>query len=63
MLSDLLESSGEFRVAGTAEDGLDAIRKVHALKPDLAGPGNDVTAARSADSGGEGAYIGMSFAL
>jgi two-component system chemotaxis response regulator CheB len=35
VLSDLLESSGEFRVAGTAEDGLDAIRKVHALKPDL----------------------------
>ncbi|GAA1814818.1 S8 family serine peptidase [Agromyces neolithicus] len=31
-----------------------------ALKPDLAGPGNDVTAARSADSAGEGAYIGMS---
>ncbi|KAF2413872.1 hypothetical protein B1729_07715 [Microbacterium sp. B35-04] len=31
-----------------------------ALKPDVTGPGNDVTAARSADSGGEGAYIGMS---
>ncbi|MEF3405466.1 S8 family peptidase [Agromyces sp. CCNWLW203] len=31
-----------------------------ALKPDLAGPGNDVTAARSADSPGDGAYIGMS---
>ncbi|GAA1759107.1 S8 family peptidase [Agromyces humatus] len=31
-----------------------------ALKPDLAGPGNDVTAARSADSAGDGAYIGMS---
>ena len=31
-----------------------------ALKPDLAGPGNDVTAARSADSPGEGSYIGMS---
>ncbi len=35
LLVDLLESSGEFRVAGEAEDGLDAIRKVHALKPDL----------------------------
>jgi two-component system chemotaxis response regulator CheB len=35
MLVDLLESSGEFRVAGEAEDGLDAIRKVHALQPDL----------------------------
>ncbi|MFF2371700.1 S8 family serine peptidase [Agromyces sp. NPDC058110] len=31
-----------------------------ALKPDLAGPGNDVTAARSADSDGEGSYISMS---
>ncbi len=35
VLSDLLEASGEFRVAGEAEDGLDAIRKVHALNPDL----------------------------
>jgi len=35
MLSDLLRSSAEFRVAGEAEDGLDAIRKVHALNPDL----------------------------
>lgn len=31
-----------------------------ALKPDVTGPGNDVTAARSADSGGDGAYISMS---
>lgn len=31
-----------------------------ALKPDVTGPGNDVTAARSADSGGEGAYVAMS---
>ena len=31
-----------------------------ALKPDVTGPGNDVIAARSADSGGEGAYISMS---
>lgn len=31
-----------------------------ALKPDVTGPGNDVTAARSSDSGGEGAYISMS---
>ncbi|WP_137845132.1 S8 family serine peptidase [Microbacterium sp. 2FI] len=31
-----------------------------ALKPDLTGPGNDVTAARSADSGGEGSYIALS---
>ena len=35
ILVDLLGSSGEFRVAGEAEDGLDAIRKVHALNPDL----------------------------
>jgi two-component system chemotaxis response regulator CheB len=35
MLVDLIGSSGEFRVAGEAEDGLDAIRKVHALNPDL----------------------------
>jgi subtilisin family serine protease len=31
-----------------------------ALKPDLVGPGNDVTAARSADSPGEGDYVSMS---
>ncbi|MGN8553697.1 UNVERIFIED_CONTAM: S8 family serine peptidase [Microbacterium sp. SLM126] len=31
-----------------------------ALKPDVTGPGSDVTAARSSDSGGEGAYVSMS---
>ena len=31
-----------------------------ALKPEIAGPGNDVTAARSADIGGDGAYQAMS---
>ncbi|WP_109210740.1 MULTISPECIES: S8 family serine peptidase [Microbacterium] len=31
-----------------------------ALKPDVTGPGNDVTAARSADSAGDGPYIAMS---
>lgn len=31
-----------------------------ALKPEIAGPGSEVTAARSADSGGEGGYITMS---
>lgn len=35
VLVDLLTASGEFRVAGEAEDGLDAIRKVHQLAPDL----------------------------
>lgn len=35
VIADVLEASGEFRVAGEAADGLDAIRKVHALQPDL----------------------------
>ena len=35
VLIDLLEASGEFTVAGEAADGLEAIRKVHALTPDL----------------------------
>jgi two-component system chemotaxis response regulator CheB len=35
VLVELLEASSEFRVAGEAEDGLDAIRKIHLLNPDL----------------------------
>jgi two-component system chemotaxis response regulator CheB len=35
VLVELLDASGEFRVAGEAEDGLDAIRKMHLLNPDL----------------------------
>jgi two-component system chemotaxis response regulator CheB len=35
MIADLLDASGEFRVAGSARDGMEAIRKVHALNPDL----------------------------
>ena len=35
VLVELLESYVEFRVAGEAEDGLDAIRKIHQLNPDL----------------------------
>ncbi len=35
LLSDIVADSGEFRVAGTARNGIDAIRKVHALQPDL----------------------------
>lgn len=34
VLSDILESSGRFRVVGTARDGLDAVAKVHQLDPD-----------------------------
>jgi two-component system, chemotaxis family, protein-glutamate methylesterase/glutaminase len=35
VLVELLQASGEFSVAGEAEDGLDAIRKIHLLNPDL----------------------------
>ena len=35
MISDVVGSSGEFVVIGTARDGEDALRKVHALNPDI----------------------------
>ena len=35
LISELVASSGEFRVVGTARNGLEAVRKVHALAPDL----------------------------
>lgn len=35
VIADLLNTSGEFAVVGTAADGLDAIRQVHALDPQL----------------------------
>ncbi len=35
VISDIVQGSGEFRVTGTARNGLDALRKVHALQPDL----------------------------
>jgi two-component system chemotaxis response regulator CheB len=35
VISDILGSTNEFRVIGTARDGNDALRKVHQLDPDL----------------------------
>jgi two-component system chemotaxis response regulator CheB len=35
MISDIVGGSGEFRVVGTASNGMEAIRKVHELQPDL----------------------------
>lgn len=35
VVSEMVEASGEFRVVGTARNGLDALKKVHALDPDL----------------------------
>lgn len=35
VLADIVERSGEFRVAGTAAHGLEAIRQLHALDPAL----------------------------
>lgn len=35
VISDILSSTNEFRVVGTARDGNDALRKVHQLDPDL----------------------------
>ncbi|HYJ78860.1 MAG TPA: chemotaxis-specific protein-glutamate methyltransferase CheB, partial [Longimicrobiaceae bacterium] len=35
VISDILSTTDEFRVVGTARDGNDALRKVHQLDPDL----------------------------
>ncbi|HUF30303.1 MAG TPA: chemotaxis response regulator protein-glutamate methylesterase [Gemmatimonadaceae bacterium] len=35
LVSELVVGSGEFRIAGTARNGLDALRKIHALDPDI----------------------------
>ena len=35
LISDIVEASGEFRVAGTARNGMDALRKLHDRAPDL----------------------------
>ena len=35
LISELVDGTGEFRVIGTARNGLDALRKVHAVEPDI----------------------------
>ncbi len=35
LVPGLIEATGEFRVVGTARDGHDALRQLHALDPDL----------------------------
>ena len=34
MTSQIIEGSGEFTVAGTARNGYDALKQIHALDPD-----------------------------
>ena len=35
LVSEMVDGSGEFRVIGTARNGLEALKKIHALDPDL----------------------------
>src|SRR5688572_24936686 len=35
LVSEMLATSGEFRVVGTARHGLDALKQIHALDPDI----------------------------
>ena len=35
LVSEILSTSGEFRVVGTARHGLDALKQIHALEPDI----------------------------
>src|SRR5918994_2149697 len=35
LVSEILSTSGEFRVVGTARHGLDALKQIHALDPEI----------------------------
>lgn len=35
LISELVEAGGEFRVVGTARNGVDALKKIHALEPEI----------------------------
>src|SRR3954470_652175 len=35
LVSEILATSGEFRVVGTARNGLDALKQIHALDPEI----------------------------
>ena len=35
LVSEILSTSGEFRVVGTARNGLDALKQIHALEPEI----------------------------
>ncbi|HEX9084381.1 MAG TPA: response regulator, partial [Gemmatimonadaceae bacterium] len=35
LIAEMIESSGVFRVVGTAADGIEALQKVRSLKPDI----------------------------
>ena len=35
LVSEMVDGSGEFRVIGTARNGLEALKKIHSLDPDL----------------------------
>jgi two-component system chemotaxis response regulator CheB len=35
LVSEMVDASGEFRVIGTARNGLEALKKIHSLDPDL----------------------------